>query len=211
MKNDKMLPGEIEEKSFSIITQELGNRKFSPDHEPIIKRTIHATADFDYADNLYFSQDAVEEAHKAIVKGTTIITDTQMIRAGINKKAAAKFGCQVLCYMDDEQVEREAKKNGSTRAVAAVNKAALQCCDGIFVVGNAPTALLRICELVREKALRPQMVIGVPVGFVNVVESKESLVESGLLCIAAKERKGGSTVAVAIVNALLYGATKEAN
>lgn len=200
----KMLPGEIEQKSFSIITAELGGRGFPPEQAPVIKRVIHTTADFDYADNLYFSPNVVALAHQALCQGATIITDTQMARAGINKKTAAQHGCEVACFMDDAAVAQTAKENGTTRAVASVDKAARLWPDGIFVVGNAPTALLRICELAHRQVLRPRLVVGVPVGFVNVVESKEELMQSGLPCIVAKGRKGGSNVAAAICNALLY-------
>lgn len=149
----KMLPGEIEQESFAIITKELGERRFQPQLEPVIKRVIHTTADFEYADSLYFSTDVITRAHEAIRQGVTIITDTQMARSGINKKAAAKFGCEVVCFMDNEEVARVAKENGTTRAVASMNKAATLWPDGIFVVGNAPTALLRICELAEQSVL----------------------------------------------------------
>ena len=204
IRSGDMLPHEIEGESFAILTRELGGRTFSPEEEPVIKRVIHTTADFDYADNLYFSPGAVELARAALAAGATIITDTQMARSGINKKAVALHGGQVLCFMDDEEVARTAKEGGTTRAVASVNRAAALWPDGIFVVGNAPTALLRICELAERGELAPRLVVGVPVGFVNVVESKERLIQSGLPCIVARGRKGGSNVAAAICNALLY-------
>lgn len=203
-----MRPGEIENESFAIITRELDGRQFPPGQEPVVKRVIHTTADFEYADSLYFSPGAVEGAHAAIQEGATLITDTQMARSGINKKAAAQYGCQVVCFMDDDEVARRARENATTRAVAAVNKAAALWPGGIFVVGNAPTALLRICELAEQGALQPRLVVGVPVGFVNVVESKERLIKSGLPCIVARGRKGGSNVAAAICNALLYSLNK---
>ena len=204
IRSGDMLPHEIEGESFAILTRELGGRTFSPEEEPVIKRVIHTTADFDYADNLYFSPGAVELARAALAAGATIITDTQMARSGINKKAVALHGGQVLCFMDDEEVARTAKEGGTTRAVASVNRAAALWPDGIFVVGNAPTALLRICELAERGELAPRLVVGVPVGFVNVVQAKELIIESGCPCIAARGRKGGSNVAACIVNALLY-------
>lgn len=200
----KWLPQEIEEESFAILTRELGNRQLPPDQEPIIKRVIHTTADFEYADSLYFSPRVAHAAKEALLAGGTIITDTQMARSGINKKAAEALGCQVLCFMADEDVACTAKAQGSTRAVAAVDKAATLEGPLIFAVGNAPTALLQICRLAEQKLLQPKLVIGVPVGFVNVVESKELLIHSGIPCIVARGRKGGSNVAAAICNALLY-------
>ena len=202
--SSSMLPNDIEKESFARIALELGDRHFPLEQEPIIKRVIHTTADFEYADTLHFSQDVVAQAHCALGGGSTIVTDTQMAYSGINKKAAAGCNCQVVCYMSDEEVANSAKENGTTRAVAAVNKAATLWQDGIFVVGNAPTALLRICELVEQQVLQPRLVIGVPVGFVNVVESKERLMQSSIPCIVTKGRKGGSNVAAAICNALFY-------
>ena len=204
IKSGEMLPHEIERESFAILTKELGEKTFSPELEPIIKRVIHTTADFEYADNLYFSEGAVAGAKAALAAGAAVITDTNMAHAGINKRTAQGYGCQVMCFMSDEDVARTAKEQGTTRAVAAVNHAARHWPDGIFVVGNAPTALLRICELAERGELAPRLVVGVPVGFVNVVESKERLIQSGLPCIVARGRKGGSNVAAAICNALLY-------
>jgi len=209
MESGKMLPNEIESESFRIITQELGERRFPAGAEPIIKRVIHTTADFDYADSLYFSTNVIEKVHTAINCGATIITDTQMSRSGINKSAAASFGSETVCFIADEDVALAAKENATTRSVAAVNKAALLYPDGIFVVGNAPTALFRICELADAGKLNPQIVVGVPVGFVNVAQSKERLIESGISCIVARGRKGGSNVAAAIINALMYSLMKK--
>lgn len=204
IKSGDMLPHEIESESFAIITRELGGRTFPPEQEPVIKRVIHTSADFEYADSLYFSPNVVEQARAAIATGAAIITDTQMARSGINKRAAAQYGSEVVCFMDDEEVARTAKEQGTTRAVASVNRAAALWPNGIFVVGNAPTALLRICELAEQGVLAPRLVVGVPVGFVNVVESKQRLINAGLPCIVAQGRKGGSNVAAAICNALLY-------
>lgn len=206
LESNAMQPHQIEEESFARITRELGDKTYPAQQEPIIKRVIHTTADFEYADNLVFSPDAVDKAHAALLAGSTIITDTQMAYSGINKKAAEALGCSVVCLMSDAEVAREAAENKTTRAVAAVNKAAAQWPEAIYVVGNAPTALLRICELYAEGVLDPALVVGVPVGFVNVVESKEELLATDMTSIVARGRKGGSNVAAAIINALLYTA-----
>lgn len=199
-----MRPHEIEQKSFAIIGEELGGRTFPDGQEPVVKRVIHTTADFAYADSLYFSPGIIAKAQAALRNGATIITDTQMVRAGINKKTAATFGCEVICLMDDETVAKTALQNGTTRAVAAMNMAAQKWPQGLYFIGNAPTALLRLCELYAAGQFQPALVVGVPVGFVNVVESKKLLIESGMPCIVAEGRKGGSNVAAAICNALMY-------
>lgn len=202
---EKVLPADIERRSFEIITEELGDRTFLPGTEPVIKRCIHTSADFDYADNLVFSENAVERALEAIKSGAPIVTDTQMGKAGINKRKLAGFGSEVHCFMSDADVAETAKKNGTTRAAASMDKAALLEEDAVFAVGNAPTALVRLYELIREGRIRPRLVIAVPVGFVNVVQSKElilSLEETPY--IVARGRKGGSNIAACIVNALLY-------
>lgn len=197
-------PAEIERESFATITRELGDRVLDPAQAPIIKRVIHTTADFEYADTLYFSPNAVELAKEAIRGGAHIITDTQMAYSGINKKAAAKFGCEVSCFMSDEDVAREAILQGVTRARVSMDKAARLRQPAIFAIGNAPTALIRLRELMDEGVLQPKLIIGVPVGFVNVVASKELIMETDVPCIVARGRKGGSNVAACIVNALLY-------
>ncbi|MBQ4347828.1 MAG: precorrin-8X methylmutase [Firmicutes bacterium] len=197
-------PEEIEKKSFEIITRELGERKFSPDEEPVVKRVIHTTADMEYADNLYFSPDVISRAKEAIEAGAPIVTDTMMAFSGINKKSAAKFGCRLHCFMSDEDVAKEAKKRGLTRAALSMEKAAEQFEGAIFVVGNAPTALISLYSLVKEQKTKPAFIIAVPVGFVNVTEAKELIIASGIPCIAARGRKGGSNVAAAILNAILY-------
>lgn len=197
-------PAEIERESFATITLELGDRVLDPAQAPIIKRVIHTTADFEYADTLYFSPNAVELAKEAIRGGAHIITDTQMAYSGINKKAAAKFGCEVSCFMSDEDVAREAILQGVTRARVSMDKAARLRQPAIFAIGNAPTALIRLRELMDEGELQPKLIIGVPVGFVNVVASKELIMETDVPCIVARGRKGGSNVAACIVNALLY-------
>lgn len=201
---EEVLPSEIEKRSFEIITRELGDRILDEEKAPLIKRVIHTSADFEYADTLCFSDDVIAKALKAIRSGASIVTDTQMGRAGINKRSLAKYGGQVYCFMSDEDVAAEAKKNGTTRAVASIDKAAAMDQPLIFAIGNAPTALIRIYELVKEGKLSPALVIGVPVGFVNVVQSKELIMETEVPYIVARGRKGGSNVAAAICNALLY-------
>lgn len=204
MKLEYVLPGDIEKRSFEIIESELGEVNLADDIKPIVMRAIHTTADFDYLENLYFSENAVQTALKIIKGGATIVTDTNMARAGINKSALARHGCECMCYMADPEVAQTAKAAGSTRAAASVDKAANLRKPVIYVVGNAPTALVRICEHIENNSFIPDFVIAVPVGFVNVVQSKEMLIASGVPCIAARGRKGGSNVAAAICNALLY-------
>ncbi len=201
---ENVKPEEIERRSFEIISQELG-RELPTDTGPIIKRCIHTSADFDYAENLYFSKGAVQLARSAIRKGACIVTDTQMAKAGINKKLLAKYGGEVFCFMSDEDVAARAKQNGTTRATASMDKAAGLERPLIFAIGNAPTALVRLYELITEGKLRPELVIGVPVGFVNVVQSKELILRTDVPCIVARGRKGGSNIAACICNALLYG------
>ena len=203
LKIENIAPMDIEKESFATITRELGDKVLDPAQEPIIKRVIHTTADFEYADTMYFSENAVELAKEAIRGGALIVTDTQMAYSGINKKSAAKFGCEVKCFMSDEDVAAEAKKQGVTRARISMDKGASFGDNVIFAIGNAPTALIRLRELIDE-GYRPKLIIGVPVGFVNVVVSKELIMETGIPCIIARGRKGGSNVAACIVNALLY-------
>ena len=196
-------PMEIEKESFRIITEELGDRPLDPEQAPILKRVIHTTADFDYADNLYFSPNAVALAKEAIRGGATVVTDTQMALSGINKKALARFGGEVKCFMSDEDVAAAARAQGVTRARISMDKGAALGENVIFAIGNAPTALIRLRELI-DSGYRPKLIIGVPVGFVNVVPSKELIIETDVPCIVARGRKGGSNVAASIVNALLY-------
>lgn len=201
---EKVAPREIEARSFEIITEELGEKKLIPGTEPIVKRCIHTSADFDYAENLYFSEGAVEKALEAIQNGASIVTDTQMAKAGINKKTLAKYGGEVYCFMSDEDVAEKAKELGCTRAAASMEKAAGLDKPVIFAVGNAPTALVKLYELIQEKKIAPHLIIGVPVGFVNVVQSKELIMEADVPYIVARGRKGGSNIAACICNALLY-------
>ena len=197
-----MKPMEIEKRSFEIIAEELGDRKIDPEYDLLVRRVIHTTADFDYYDNLVFSPHAVEQMKKAIAAGCDVITDTTM--SGINKRTLAKFGGQARCFVADEDVAREAKERGVTRSLVSMEKAARLDKPLIFAIGNAPTALFSICELIRAGKLNPEMVIGVPVGFVNVVEAKEELIQTAPHYVVARGRKGGSNVAAAIVNSVLY-------
>lgn len=208
IKLENVLPEEIEKRSFEIIGEELGDVEFDALQEPIIKRVIHTTADFDYLESLCFSENVVLKLQEAIRGGACIVTDTQMAKSGINKKELLKYGGEVFCFMSDEDVAQEAKRNQSTRAVASMDKAAALGKDLIFAIGNAPTALVRLYELIEEGRLSPKGIIGVPVGFVNVVEAKELIMQADVPYIVARGRKGGSNVAAAICNALLYGMRK---
>ena len=200
---ENVKPMDIEKRSFEIITEELGYDL--PEKEaPIIKRCIHTSADFDYAKNLCFSEDVVEKALKALKNGACIVTDTQMAKSGITNKALAKYGGEVYCFMSDADVAETAKKNGTTRATASMDKAAEMSKPLIFAIGNAPTALVRLYELIEDGKLKPELIIGVPVGFVNVVQSKELIMQAEVPYIVAKGRKGGSNIAACICNALLY-------
>ena len=200
------LPADIERTSFHIITEELEMMGLTPppEHEAVVKRVIHTTADFDYAKNLRFTPGAVAAGVAALRAGTPIITDTNMALSGISKPALARLGGSALCYMADPEVARIAAETGTTRAVASMHRAAQEHPGAILAVGNAPTALLAIVEEI-EAGLRPALVIAVPVGFVNVVESKERIIEAAAApYIVARGRKGGSNVAAAICNAMLY-------
>ena len=205
VKLQEVLPADIEKRSFEIISQEMGDVKLDPLEEPIVKRVIHTSADFDYADNLVFSQGAVEKALEALRQGAPVVTDTQMGKAGINKKKLAQYGSQAYCFMSDEDVAGMAAERGTTRACASMDKAAEMGLNGIFAIGNAPTALVRLCELIEAGKLRPKLIIAVPVGFVNVVQAKEMILDlKDVPCIVARGRKGGSNIAACICNALLY-------
>ena len=200
---EQVTPTEIERRSFEIIESELPH-PLDPQLAPIIKRVIHTTADFSFADSLCFSPGVVEKALAAIRGGACIVTDTNMGKAGVNKSALAKHGGEVFCFMADEDVRLAARENGTTRAVASMDKAAAMGRPTIFAIGNAPTALIRLYELIKEGKLSPALIIGVPVGFVNVVQSKELIMTTDVPYIVARGRKGGSNVAAAICNALLY-------
>lgn len=201
---EKVKPMDIETRSFEIITEELGDKQLIPGTELIVKRCIHTSADFDYADNLKFSENAVDIAIEAIKNGACIVTDTQMGKSGINKKALARYGGEVYCFMSDDDVAEMAKENGTTRATASIDKAATLDKKLIFAIGNAPTALVRLYELIEDGKIKPELIIGVPVGFVNVVQSKELIMQADVPYIVARGRKGGSNIAACICNALLY-------
>ena len=205
-------PMDIEKRSFEIITELLGDTPIAPENELVVKRVIHTSADFDYAKNLTFSEGAVAKGIAALRGGCDIVTDTQMARAGINKTILGKLGGEVHCFMSDPDVAAEAKERGITRAIVSMEKAAKLGKPCIFAIGNAPTALIAIKELMEAGKLHPALIIGVPVGFVNVVESKERLfavcAAHGVPAIVAMGRKGGSNVAAAICNAMLYQITR---
>ncbi len=204
MSLETVRPMDIERKSFEIITERLNGRTFGRDKDDIVKRVIHTSADFDYADNLVFSDGVVEKALGALSRGACIVTDTNMAFSGINKKIVEQLGGQVKCFMSDKDVAHSAKERGITRAMVSMEKACSIEGELILAIGNAPTALIRIYELVKEGRLKPSVVIGVPVGFVNVVEAKELIINSNIPHIVARGNKGGSNIAAAIANALIY-------
>ena len=206
----RVAPADIEARSMELIGQELGERVFPAEQLPVVKRVIHTTADFEYADSLVFSAGAVEAGVAAIRQGCTIVTDTQMAFSGVNKRVLEKFGGRAVCFMSDPDVAAEAKARGETRATVSMERAARLEGPLVLAIGNAPTALVRACELIDAGELKPALVIGVPVGFVNVVESKELLLTLDVPYIVARGRKGGSNVAAAICNAMLYQASNNA-
>ena len=201
-------PAEIEKRSFAIITELLGDTVLDPVQEPVIKRVIHTTADFSYVENLTFSDHAVEKGIEALKNGCDIVTDTQMAKAGINKTILGCLGGHVHCFMSDPEVAAEARERGVTRAMVSMERAAKLEKPCVFAIGNAPTALISLHEQILAGKVQPALVIGVPVGFVNVVESKELIIGSPVPYIVARGRKGGSNVAAAICNALLYQITR---
>ena len=201
-------PREIETRSFQIISEELGPLALSPAEQLVVKRVIHTTADFDYARTLCFTPHAVEQGIAALAAGATVVTDTTMVAAGINKRVLGSFGGEVRTFIGDADVAEEARARGVTRSAIAMDRAAQLEGPVVFAIGNAPTALARLARLVSDGALiNPVLVVGVPVGFVNVVESKELMMAAPVESIVAAGRKGGSNVAAAIVNALLYQAS----
>lgn len=197
------VPMDIEKRSFEIIGEEMGSHDFNERELSIIKRVIHTTADFEYKDLVYIREGAIDAALELLKKGVTIYTDTQMALSGINKKALKDLNCNVKCYVSDEEVAKIAKERGITRSMAAVEKAAA---DGVefFVFGNAPTALFRLKELILEGKSEAKFIIGSPIGFVGAAESKVEIEKLSTPMINVRGRKGGSTVAAAIVNALMY-------
>lgn len=197
-------PMDIEKRSFEIISEELNGRLIEPENELVVKRVIHTSADFDYVDNLCFSEDAVKICLEALREGCDIVTDTQMVKAGINKTILSSLGGEVHCFIADDEVAIKAKEKGITRSAISMEKSANLPKRCIYAIGNAPTALIELDKLIKEKKIDPIIVIGVPVGFVNVVESKEIIMSAGVPYIVAKGRKGGSSIAAAICNAMIY-------
>ena len=197
-----MKPDEIERSSFQIIDQEAGTHPYTAQQWSIVRRIIHTTADFEFKEMVHFHPEALSAGIGAIRNGKMIITDTNMARVGIRKKESEKFGGVVKCYINDPLIHEKAAATGGTRAEAAVDMALADMKDGIYVVGNAPTALLRLIELIGEKKARPALIIGLPVGFVNAAESKAALMELDYPYISNVGRKGGSNVAASVVNAL---------
>ncbi|SDI99315.1 precorrin-8X methylmutase [Lachnospiraceae bacterium G41] len=205
-KIERLLPSDIEKRSFEIIGEELNKLGIvlPAENESVIKRAIHTSADFDYAHTLKFSKDAVKTACNLIKSGADIVTDTNMGLTGINKKTLAKYGGEVHCFMADEDVAKEAKEKGVTRAYVSMQRAAKIGKPIIFAIGNAPTALVSLYEMHKSGEFTPDFVIGVPVGFVNVEVSKELIMSTDIPYIVNEGRKGGSNIAAAICNALLY-------
>ena len=198
-----MQPHEIEQRSFEIIDSEAGDHGFSADQWPVVRRVIHTSADFEWLTMIRIHPEAVSAGMAAIRNGCTIVTDTNMARVGIRHRDLSRFGGIVACHMSDARVAETARRDGTTRAKAAVDLAAPNLSGGIYVVGNAPTALLRLIELIDQGRAAPALVVGMPVGFVNAAESKALLLQSGVAAITNLGRKGGSTVAAAVVNALI--------
>ena len=207
---EHLLPEQIEQRSFEIIDGELKKRGIvlPKEQEMITKRVIHTTADFEYTETLTFSEGAVGIAREFLKKGADIVTDTNMALSGINKRSLAGLGGEVHCYMADETVAKLAKERGTTRAAVSMEMAARIQKPVIFAVGNAPTALIQIYEMMQGSDWRPAFVIGVPVGFVNVEAAKELILQTDVPFIINRGRKGGSNVAAAICNALIYELTR---
>lgn len=197
-------PADIEKRSMEIITEELNGRTWPEPEFSIVKRCIHTSADFDYADNLCFSEGAAMQGVEALRRGAAIVTDTKMAWSGINKKNLSAYGGEAFCFMSDEDVAEEAKMRECTRAAVCMERGAALGREVIFAVGNAPTALIRLYELIQEGKVRPALIIGAPVGFVNVVEAKELIMTAGVPYIVPRGRKGGSNIAATICNAMLY-------
>lgn len=203
MKDYIKLPMNIEKKSFEIIGEEMGSHDFNEAELSIIKRVIHTTADFEYKNIVYIRDGSIERALELLKNGVTIYTDTKMALSGINKKALNELNCKVECYVDREDVAAIAKEREITRSMAAVEKAASEKVE-FFVFGNAPTALFKLKELIENGEADAKFIIGAPIGFVGAKESKEEIEKLDLPMITVRGRKGGSTVAAAIVNALMY-------
>jgi precorrin-8X/cobalt-precorrin-8 methylmutase len=197
-----MKPDEIERTSFEIIDREAGAHDFTEQQWSIVRRMIHTTADFEFKEMVRFHPAALAAGIGAIRQGKAVITDTNMARVGIREKPLTRFGSHVKCYMNDPRIHAKAQKDGTTRAKAAVDMAAAEMADGIYVIGNAPTALLRLIELIHAKKAHPALIVGLPVGFVNAAESKTALMQMDYPYISNVGRKGGSNLAASVVNAL---------
>ena len=206
MKIENVKPADIEKRSFEIIAETLEETGIDIDerYAHIIKRCIHTSADFDYARTMFFSEGVEEKIASVIRDGGYIVTDTRMAQSGINKKRIEAWGGKVLCFIGDEDVAERAAKEGLTRSYVSMEKAAELDRPVMFAIGNAPTALIAICQLFEEGKLKPEAVVGAPVGFVNVVAAKKLLISSGISCIVPRGRKGGSNIAAAIINAVQY-------
>jgi precorrin-8X/cobalt-precorrin-8 methylmutase len=204
MVHEILNPEDIEKKSMEIITSELGGRTWPEPMFSIVKRCIHTSADFDYADNLVFSKGAELIGVDLIKKGATIVTDTKMAASGINKNRLAGYGGEVRCFISDDDVIAEAKSRNCTRATVSMEKAADIKGPLVIAVGNAPTALIALYDMIKKGRIKPGLIIAVPVGFVNVVESKEMIMELDIPYIVARGRKGGSNIAATICNAMMY-------
>ncbi len=218
VKFEAVLPDAIEKRSFEIIAEELkrNGKVLIPETAGVVMRAIHTSADFEYADSLVFSKDAVAKAAEALRSGAAIVTDTSMALSGINKPAMHSLGVSGYCYISDPEVADKAVADGTTRSAAAVDVAVRRHGENlIYACGNAPTALMRLGELIQRGEVRPKLIIGVPVGFVNVVQSKEFIIAAAgaegiaVPYIVARGRKGGSNVAAAIVNAIMYSITRD--
>ena len=197
-------PEEIEKRSMEIITEELQGKTWPEPEFSIVKRCIHTSADFDYAKNICFSKGAARLGVEALRRGAVIVTDTKMAWSGINKKKLQEYGGEAYCFMADEDVAKEAKERGCTRATICMERGVALKREVIFAIGNAPTALIRLYELIEEGKLSPALIIGAPVGFVNVVEAKELIMKTDVPYIVPRGRKGGSNIAATICNAMLY-------
>jgi len=198
-----MKPEDIEKKSFDIIDKEAGVHHFSSDEWSIVRRMIHTSADFEYKETVRFHPLAIKNGIDAIRSGKAIITDTEMAKVGIRKRDLINFGNELICFISDAEVIKQATQNGITRASAAVDAALPYMDGGIYVVGNAPTALLRLIELIKEKKASPVLVVGFPVGFVNAAESKSQLTSMDYPFISNSGRKGGSNIAASVINAII--------
>lgn len=204
-----MRPQEIEQESFRIIDREAGPHSFSPQEWQIARRMIHTSADFDYLRTIRFHPRAIAMGLEALRTGKPVVTDTRMAHSGIRKAELGRFGVRVVCNMDDPAIHAAARRSGSTRAEAGVDAMVAEMPDAMYVIGNAPTALLRLIERVRSGEARPALIVGLPVGFVNAAESKAALVALDYPYITNEGRKGGSNVAAAVVNALVLMATEK--